>query len=238
MSKKISCIIIEDQAPAQRILKRYIGDTPVLELKNSFADALSALEYLKTNPIDLIFLDIHLPKISGMDFLKILNPVPSVILTTAFSEYALDGYEYEVTDYLLKPFSLERFTAAVQKVERSFATENKEVHKSKNTKLEDFIFVKSGHDFIKIAPTEIRYIKSEGDYTRIVLAKEKHLVSETLKDWQKQLPEPFFYQIHKSYLVNIAFISKISGNQVFVESEILPVGRTYKERFFEDFLKK
>ncbi len=115
-NRRCSCIIIEDQLPAQRILQRYIGDIGELELLGSFTDPLAALEFLRNEPVELIFLDIHLPKISGMDFLKILPYKPKVILTTAFSEYALEGYEYDITDYLLKPIPFERFVKAVSKV--------------------------------------------------------------------------------------------------------------------------
>lgn len=232
----ISCIIIEDQAPAQRVLKKYISDISSLELKETFSDALSALEYLKKNPIDLIFLDIHLPKVSGIDFLKILSPRPKIILTTAFSDYAIEGYELEILDYLLKPFSFERFLKAVSKViYQDF--EKIETINSATTPEKDFLFIKSGHHYLNIKTSDIKYIKSEGDYTCIYLLESKHLVSETLKEWQEELPSSLFCQIHKSYIVNIRFVSKISGNLAYIEEEKIPIGRSYKDYFFGNYLK-
>lgn len=159
----ISCIIIEDQPPAQRILKKYIGDVNKLALKGTFGDALAALEFLKTNPVDLLFLDIHLPKLSGIDFLKILSPKPKVILTTAFPDYALQGYELDVVDYLLKPFSFERFFKAVSKViyqeEKTIPPVNQR-SLERNSTASEFMFIKTGTDFQKIEIATIQFIKS------------------------------------------------------------------------------
>lgn len=232
------CIIIEDQLPAQRILITYISDIPQLTLAATFGDPLSALEYLKTNTIDLIFLDIHLPKLSGMAFLKLLSPRPKIILTTAFTEYALDGYEMDVIDYLLKPFSFERFYKAVSKIIYAESLANAEIdsEKSATSDQSDFIFIKTGNDFLKLEIASIQYIKSLGDYTQVFTPSGKHLVSYPLKYWSENLPTQFFCQIHKSSVVNIRHIEKISGNQVFIQREILPIGRTFKDHFFENYL--
>lgn len=230
----ISCIIIEDQAPAQRILQRYIGDIDYLQLEATFSDALSALEFLKTNRIDLIFLDIHLPKISGINFLNILSPRPQVILTTAFSEYALQGYELEITDYLLKPFSFERFLKAVNKIESQHSA-NSPASSSSNA---DFIFIKPQNDYIKVNIKDIRYIKTEGNYTYLYINQQKYLLSNSLKYWTQKLPASLFVQIHKSYMVNIAHIQKVSGNQIILNDITIPIGRAYKEQFVELYLKK
>lgn len=236
----ISCIIIEDQPPAQRILQKYIKDIGNLELKGTFADALSALEFLKNHSIDLIFLDIHLPKISGIDFLNVLTQKPDVILTTAFADYALKGYELDVLDYLLKPFSFERFVKAVAKVKRTqptpgAATVNAGLAEQEAT--EEFLFVKAGTDYQKIELAEIRFIKSNGDYTQLFMQKGKHLVSQSLKHWIEKLNPKWFCQIHKSYLINIRHIHKVSGNQVYIGDNMLPIGRTFKENFFNNYLE-
>lgn len=233
------CIIVEDQLPAQRILITYISEIPQLDLAASFGDPLSALEFLKTNPIDLIFLDIHLPKISGMAFLKLLSPRPKIILTTAFTEYALDGYELDVIDYLLKPFSFERFYKAVSKIifaEAPKTSSESLSSKETDTNDTDFIFIKTGNDFLKLEIASIQYIKSLGDYTQVITPNGKHLVSYPLKYWSEHLPTKYFCQIHKSCVVNIRHIEKVSGNQVFVQRDILNIGRTYKEHFFKDYL--
>ncbi len=235
----LSCIIIEDQPPAQRILQKYITDIGNLDLIGIFTDALSALEFLKTSRVELIFLDIHLPKISGIDFLSVIPYKPQVILTTAFSDYALQGYELDVVDYLLKPFSFQRFVKAIAKV-HSLVSKNLLNFTEQSTMVPppDFIFIKSGYDHIKIALKDILYVKSESDYTEIYTNTKKHLATYPLKYWSEKLSTFNFCQVHKSYIVNIHCISKISGNQLFLEnSSIIPIGRAYKDDFNARYLK-
>ena len=226
----ISCIIIEDQAPAQRVLKKYIQDVGTLELKAVFSNAIEALEYLKSHSIDLMFLDIHLPKISGIDFLKtIVNP-PAVIFTTAFSDYAVQGYELNVVDYLVKPFSFERFVQAINKVQP------KESVQDTSANLE--FFVKSGHEYIKVKSEEVVYIQSDMDYTEIHQKDKKLLTPETLSFWENKLRANDFIRVHKSYLINTACIEKIAGNQVYLFGGIqVPIGRVYKDAFLGKYVK-
>lgn len=227
----MNCIIIEDQIPAQRILKKYIKDIGTLNLQATFSDALEAMQFLKTNSTDLIFLDIHLPKISGIEFLKSIPQPPAVILTTAFSDYALEGYELNIVDYLLKPFSFQRFVKAVAKVKESKRSDN-------STLSEKSIFIKSGYEYIKLETKEISFIKSDMDYTEIHIKEKYHVSSESLSNWEKKLPVDLFTRIHKSYLVNISKIKKISGNRIFLETDKeLPLGRAYKEAFMQKYIK-
>ena len=234
----IHSIIIEDQPPAQRVLKKYIGDMDNMVLKATFVDALQAMDFLKSEPVDLIFLDIHLPKISGIDFLKALAHKPHVILTTAFSEYALESYEYDVVDYLLKPFSFERFVQAVSKVPilklDGFKPENQiEIASSP-----EVIFIKSGYEHIKIDVADIRFIQSDADYTEIFTSKKKYLSQEPLRHWEEYLDPKNFVRIHKSYILNTSKIKKIIGNQVHLdESTNLPIGRAYKEQFMKNVIR-
>ena len=231
-SRLCRCIIIEDQLPAQRILQRYIGDIGELELLGSFTDPLAALEFLRNQTVELIFLDIHLPEISGMDFLKILPYKPRVILTTAFSEYALEGYEYDILDYLLKPISFERFVKAVSKIiyaPDAVAAETPVAEKVASSP--GFAFVKSDHAIIKIEFDSIRYIRSEDDFTRIFTTGKNHFLSYTLRFWLDLLPTDGFCRIHKSYIVNLRSIEKIAGNEVYIEGERLPIGRGFREEF-------
>lgn len=235
-----TCIIIEDQPPAQRILQKYIRDIGNLDLKGTFSDALTALEYLKGQEVDVIFLDIHLPKISGIEFLKILPSKPKIIFTTAFPDYALQGYELDVADYLLKPFSFERFVKAVSKI--VYQTENSTLTQATNTPTppvanEAFLFVKTGKDYQKIDISAIQFIKSDGDYTHLFLTNGKHLASHPLKYWIDKLDVTTFCQIHKSYLVNVQHISKVTGNQVYIKDNLLPIGRTYRDGFISNYLK-
>ena len=230
----MNCIIIEDQPPAQRILKKYIEDLGTLKLKATFSNAIQAMDFLKTEEIDLIFLDIHLPKISGIDFLKSLSNPPSIILTTAFSKYALESYEFNVVDYLLKPFSFQRFVKAISKMPTKNIGQVSE--KLENSKKE--IFIKSGYEHIKVIIDNIFYIKSDADYTEIFLADKKHLSSEPLRYWLENLDNNQFMRIHKSYIINTFKIEKVASNQVFLnEKMIIPIGRAFKESFAERFLK-
>ncbi len=234
----IRCIIIEDQPPAQRVLQKFIGDMDEMSLKATFTDALQAMAYLKTEPIDLIFLDIHLPKISGIDFLKALPIKPYVILTTAFSDYALESYEYQVVDYLLKPFSFERFVKAVSKVPVPKTTKEIDGPVKQNPALSDVLFIKSGYEHLKIGVNDIIYIRSEADYTEIFTPDKKHLTSHSLKYWLHTLPMGQFTQVHKSYIVNTLKIVKVSGNSIFFNKEyFVPIGRAFKEGFVERYLK-
>ncbi|HET8737691.1 MAG TPA: LytTR family DNA-binding domain-containing protein [Pricia sp.] len=245
----IRCIIIEDQPPAQRVLQRYIDDMDTLELKSVFADALKAMDFLKNEPVDLIFLDIHLPKISGIDFLKALPHKPHVILTTAFSDYALESYEYQVVDYLLKPFSFERFVKAVSKVPLSPGESARKSEynatidpvkngSSRNHSIPEIIFIKSGYEHLKIRVADIQFIQSEADYTEIFTKEKKHLTSHSLKHWLGTLSDARFVQVHKSYIVNVTKIMKVSGNSIFFDKDTLvPIGRAFKDDFTERYLK-
>ena len=230
----IRCIIIEDQPPAQRVLKKFINDIGNLELKAVFTDALQAMDFLRTESIDLIFLDIHLPKISGIDFLKSLAHRPHVILTTAFSDYALESYNYDVVDYLLKPFSFERFVQAVSKVPAPKPEQSGQDSMPDNSASMDILFIKSGYEHIKIDVADIRYIQSDADYTEIFSGERKYLSNEPLRYWEENLNPKRFVRIHKSYIINTSKIEKIVGNQVRLDKDTnLPIGRAFKENFMK-----
>lgn len=217
--------------PARRILQRYIGDINELDLRGLFSNALDALEYLRNHQIDLVFLDVHLPKLSGIDFLTVLNKKPFVIITTAFSDYALQGYEFEVVDYLLKPFSFERFIKAVLKVERLM--ENTLIAAERKTA--ESILIKEGYDYIKTKFDEITYIQADGDYSHLFCKNKKHHVSYSLKYWKDKLPVNQFIQVHRSYIVNLNLVEKTSSNQIEIGKAKIPLGRVYKKKFQEVF---
>jgi len=226
---KVRCIIIEDQAPAQRVLIHYIKDIDFLELVGVYNNSLSALEILNSEAIDLIFLDIHLPKMSGIEFLKsIMNP-PRVILTTAFTDYAVQSYELDVLDYLVKPFSFERFIMAISKLHK----ENNEKERDSQDKQINF-FIKSGFGFIKVSSIDILFIKSDMDYTEIHLFGNRILSKETLSNWQVTLKPYGFIQVHKSYIINNSHIKKVTGNEITtMNDKKVPFGRSFKESFFK-----
>jgi DNA-binding LytR/AlgR family response regulator len=233
-----TCIIVEDQPPAQRILRSFIEDVKSLELIGTFGEPTAVLDFLKSNRVDLIFLDIHLPKISGIDLLKIIPDSPHVILTTAFPDYALESYELNVVDYLLKPFSFQRFVQAVAKVPFDNSASGTYRDEEAAEGLKNEVFIKTGYDYTKIVISDIEYIKSDADYTEIVSGGKKKISSEPLRHWQELLDQKSFVRIHKSYIVNISKIQKVSGNRVYLENEeVLPIGRAYKDDFSSRFLK-
>lgn len=218
--------------PARKILQKYIADVEVLDLKEMFSNALDALDYLRDNPVDLLFLDIHLPKLSGIDFLSVLPQKPHVILTTAFPDYALQGYELEVVDYLLKPFSFERFLKAVLKVQRQKDTTAATFKPIKPKS----ILVKIGYDLVKIKLDDVTHIHADGDYTYIFCKNKKYHASHSLKHWADNLPSSMFVQVHRSYIVNINLVDKISSNHIEINGIEIPLGRFFKKVFQEAFL--
>ncbi len=235
----MTCIIVEDQPHAQSILEKYIDEIGTLELLRTFGDALEAFAFLKEKSIDLIFLDIHLPKLSGIDLLSILSPRPKIIFTTAFPDYALQGYELDAVDYLLKPFPFKRFLQAVSKAERSIemgADTHATTGKLGTTPPNGIIFIKSGADYHRIEKNSIKYIKADGDYTWVFTDAAKHLAPYSLKYWLQNLPSSNFCQIHKSYIVHVYCIDKVSGNQIYLGNHKLPIGRTYRNIFFAKYL--
>jgi DNA-binding LytR/AlgR family response regulator len=229
----LACIIIEDQPPAQRILKKYISNADNLILKGTFSNPLEAKNYLLKEKIDLIFLDIHLPKMSGLEFLKSEENHPKVILTTAYSEYALESYQYNVIDYLLKPFSYDRFLKSIQKVNN---LDNKSQFFNKNNS--NILYIKTGYEVLKIDSNEIYYIKSDGDYTEIFMETKKILTSDSLKNWLEKLKSNFC-QVHKSYIINEHHFNKLLKNQLYLNNDIvIPLGRAYKKTFIEKNLSQ
>ena len=230
----MNCIIIEDLPPAQRILKKFIEDLDKLELTGTFPDAIQALNFLQSEKVELIFQDIHLPKLSGLDFLKSLTNPPHIILTTAFPDYALESYDLNVVDYLLKPFSFQRFVKAVAKVPQAQSVE-------KLSEEESFpreIFIKSGYEHIKVSVRDISFIKSDSDYTEIHCSNKKLLAQESLKYWGDKLDANQFTRVHKSFLINSSWVEKVSGNQIYLKGgSVIPIGRAYKEGFVNRFLK-
>lgn len=229
----MKCLIIEDQAPARRVLQKYIAESDKLELVESLSSGKDALDFLRTTSVDLIFLDIHLPTMSGLDFLRALTNPPAIIITTAFSEYALDGYEFDIVDYLLKPFSSDRFNLAIDKAELRISAESND----KSIEGEHF-FIKSGHEYLSVNRSEILYIHSDLDYTELHLPDQKHITQETLSHWEKTLRDFLFVRVHKSFLVNVSAIKRISGNTIyFNDDQSIPIGRAYKDQFISSYVK-
>ncbi len=221
----IRCVIIDDEPMARSLLIDYCKRVPSLHLVDEFSNGFSALDFLKKNEIDLIFLDIKMPDLTGLDLIRILDQRAKVILTTAFPEYALDGFELDVVDYLLKPFDFSRFLKAINKA--SNYLESGSVAAS----VRDYLFIKDGRDLIKVHYANLQYIKGAGDYVTFCLEDKKIMTLMTLKELEIELPGDRFVRIHQSYIVNKGWIQRVSGDKVEVAGTFLPISRTYKKLF-------
>ncbi len=223
----LNCLIIDDEPLAIDLLNEYVKKIPSLRLVGICESALSAMEHLHDGNIDLIFLDIHMPDMSGIQFLKSLTAKPAVIFVTAYQGYALESYELDAIDYLLKPIPFERFFAAVNK-----AVEYVQMKKTKKEVADDFFFVKTSHKILKIAFDEILYLEGLKDYTKIHLEGQKAPVVtlQSLKYFETRLPEHLFLRIHRSYIVAIRKIQTISRKTLFIGKSELPCSENYKEK--------
>lgn len=234
-----SCVIVEDEPLARNLLASYISKIPRLELKNSFSNALDALEYLRENQVDILFSDIQMPEVTGITLLKLLKNKPLIILTTAYSEYALEGYELDVYDYLLKPISFERFLKAIEKgiarlddnqIPSTFKTETKEL----TTEIQsDYFFVKDGTKLIKINLSNILYIEGLKDYVCIFTNQKKIVTLQTMKSLEATLPKDKFIRIHNSFIVAISAIEEIERDRLIINKTTIPISETYKKAFRE-----
>ena len=223
---KIKCIIIEDEPLAAKVLTDYISEVPFLELQRTFKDAILAAEYLRDHDVDLLFLDIHLPNLKGMPFLKTLSNAPAVIITTAYHQYAVEGYNLNVTDYLLKPFEFERFLVAVNKVK----TTQVKVPTSQDSKEQkDYLFLNVQKKKVKILFSEILYIESQREYIKIVTIKHEYLSKMSTHEIEDLLPEHLFKRIHRSFIVSVNKIDSYTAEMVEVNGISIPIGRGYKD---------
>ena len=223
---KISCIIIEDEPLAVKVLSDYILQTPFLELQGTFKDAILATDWLRHNDINLIFLDIHLPKLKGMAFLKTLTNPPAVIITTAYHQYAVEGFNLDVTDYLLKPFDFTRFLIAVTKVK----TSERETQKpSESGEIKDYLFLNVQKKKVKILFSEIVYIESQREYIKIVTTKKEYISKMSTHEMEDLLPANLFKRIHRSYIVSISKIESYTAETVEVNGVSIPIGRGYRD---------
>jgi len=225
--KPLQCIIADDEPIARQILESYIAEIPNLELMASCKNAFEVMEVLQNQKADILFLDINMPKLSGLSLLKTMQQRPNVIITTAYAEYAVEGFELSVTDYLLKPFSFERFLQAVLKVQNR-AVLQKEVVLENKEEVSDSIFVKSDKKLIKLNFNEINHIEAYGNYVKIFIDK-MILIPQTLSGFLEKLPHNFL-RIHKSYVINFNKLKLIDGNQIILNNETkLPIGKSYRK---------
>lgn len=230
---QLKCIIIEDEPLAQEKLQGFIGQISTLQLAETFDNAIEAMDYLRENPVDLIFLDIQMQKFNGIQFLECCTSRPDVIIISAYDQYALKGYEFSVTDYLLKPYSFERLMQAVNKVFDKRAKMSAPAIQNQVKVEDEVLFVKSGSKIEKIQLKDILYIQGMNDYQLIVTEQAKIMTLQTLRDIESVLPEPYFVRIHKSYIVALRKIDSIERGRINMGNQKLTITETYKEHFYK-----
>ena len=246
----LSCLIVEDEPLARNLITQYVQKVPSLNLVKACSNPLEAIEILRGTHVDILFLDVQMPEITGITLLKILQKKPYVILTTAYSEYALEGYELEVSDYLLKPITFERFLKAVERatirlnttnITSTITNENEKINTEKinnnNELIQPFIFVKDGTKLVKIKLSDIMYIEGLKDYISIYTPNKKIVSLQRIKVLEAQLPENQFIRIHNSYIVALAWIDSIHKERVEIGKTLLPISDTYRKAF-KDFIDK
>ncbi len=223
--KLIKAIAIDDEPKALEVVQLHAAKVPFLDLENSFTNAFNAIQHLQTHKIDLIFLDIKMPDISGIEFMSCLPKPPMVVFTTAYSDYAVQGFELDAVDYLLKPFSLARFTRSCNKALAILSVRNDDVEK--------FIFLKTGYEEEKVMLKEILYVEAEGNYVSVVLSGKKLLSRQSMTEVSIQLPETEFIRIHRSFVIALDKIEKIGRQEIVIGGKSIPIGASYDEKLME-----
>ena len=232
----MNCIIVDDEPYAVAILADYVQKMPSLNLMNTFEDGLQALQFLRENKVDLIFLDIQMPELTGIQLLKVMVEKPQVILTTAYNQYALESYDLNVTDYLLKPVPFERFCIAVEKALARKQTPEKVqmpvVPVSVKSNSEDCIFVRTENRIQRISLTEILYVEGMKDYLRIVTSAEKVMTLLSFVKLSEMLPSEEFVRVHKSFVIPLNKVECIERNHIKIRDKYIPIGETYRPGFY------
>lgn len=223
---KIKCIIIEDEPLAVKVLADYVAQVPFLQLEGGFKDAILATEWLRTNEVQLMFLDIHLPKLKGMAFLKTLVKQPAVIITTAYHQYAVEGFDLNVTDYLLKPIEFERFLIAVNKVR---VTNDNNQPMTAGGEVKDYLFLTVQKKKVKILFSEIFYVESRREYIKVVTDKKEFISRMSTHEIEDLLPGHIFKRIHRSFIISINKLESYTAESVEVNGISIPIGRGYRD---------
>ncbi|MBQ0151582.1 MAG: response regulator transcription factor [Chryseobacterium sp.] len=219
--KKLKCIVVDDEPLAVSLLSSYVEKIEVLELVLATENPMDAIQYIQDNEVDLVFLDIQMPELSGINFMKIIGEKVHYVLTTAYAEYALEGYEHNVIDYLLKPISFSRFEKAVEKAKLRLISQ---------TSIESHFFVKSSGQLHRILFDDILFIESIKDYVNIKTLQQEYIVLDTLKSMELQLPETQFARVHKSFIINLKTIKTIDSKQLCLNNNSeIPIGETFKQ---------
>ena len=223
---KVNCIIIEDEPLALERAKGYVAKVPFLNLLSVFDNGMDALVFLKSNPVDLIFLDISLGEMSGIQLLEASNVSCEIIITTAYDQYALKGFELNVTDYLLKPYTFERFYQAVERAQNNLSAKN--VLREKK-----YIFIKTEYRLEKVELSDILYIEGMRDYRRIHTTGKRIMTLQTFVELEEEIPSHIICRVHKSYMISLANIESIERDRIKIKDTIIPISETYKKAFLE-----
>jgi len=228
----IKCIVIDDEQPARELIATHLSNLPDFELRASFDNALDGFNYLQKNPVDLVFLDIQMPRVSGLELIRSLKVCPRIILTTAYREYAVEAFELEVMDYLLKPITQERFMKSISRFHfyNNAPTENPAIPDSFDTA---YIFLKIGKGQTKIFLKDILYIEGLKDFIKVHTPQKVFVASERLSYMEDKLPENKFARVHKSYIIALEKITSVQTEQVLIKDIPIPVGRVYKNEFLK-----
>jgi two-component system response regulator LytT len=230
--QSISCIIVEDEPPAIKVLKRYAEKMGELDIVGIYQNPLEALQELRQTEVDLLFLDINLPDLNGIELLKSLKKPPKVIFTTAYSEFALEGFELQITDFLLKPYSFDRFVKAIQKVLQEIETEKK-LQEWSAAKESDVLVIKADRKIYRLPFEEVLLLQAYGDYVKIQTTNKQLVPKETLNKLEKLLPEDQFIRIHRSYIIALSKVEYVEGNMVHIGDKNIPVGKSFREEFLK-----
>src|ERR1700759_1683246 len=234
----IRCLVVDDEPLALHILEDYISKMPFLQLVKATTNPIEALQLVQGGGVDLVFLDVQMPELTGIQFLRIANGKAKVILTTAYPQYALEGYELDVIDYLLKPIAFDRFFKSVQKAQAiiqpaSAPVQSEPAQQQQQSLLSDFIFVKTEHKIQKVYLNDILFIEGLKDYISIFTTTERIITLQIMKKMEEALPERHFIRVHKSYIVAINKIDSIERSRIFSGDKVIPVGDTYRDDFFK-----
>ncbi|HVW60659.1 MAG TPA: LytTR family DNA-binding domain-containing protein [Puia sp.] len=234
----LRCLIVDDEPNAVSLLEMLIEQNTSWQLKGKYYDAREALAFLKTTPVDLVFLDINMPQLSGMEMASLLPPDTRIVFTTAYSEYAAESYSFQTIDYLLKPITLRRFYSSLFKIEAYFnMLEGQKQQVVPTLPAEEYFFIKSGRTLNKVLLKDILYFEGEKEYARLVSTTDKILIYKRLKDIEEQL-SPAFTRVHNSYIVNVARVDSIRDNHIFIGSRQIPISEKFRESFMNIIQKK
>lgn len=227
---KLKCLIVDDEPLALDVLENFIKRTPDLELVGRCENAMQAIQTLKEKQVDLLFTDIEMPEFNGIELVKSLNTKPLIIFTTAHPEYAVQGYELDIVDYLLKPIAFDRFVKSVNKASELMNFKKGESHGKDEL---DYIFIKSEQKYIKVNFSDILYIEALADYVKVHTPEKRIITLQTMKNLEDKLPSEQFVRVHRSFIIALDKINSISGNVIYMNKDEVPIGKNFREEFFK-----